>query len=493
MNPTLNDRMALFSVGVIQPALITEICAFLNGLFKDAGNPISEEQMKEFIDEQLVAGRVGVSNGSTSLYSLTATGNDRLTRQLRLLRDKMRLYLLRAAHDGRQVRSRVGSLSGMAGVSPASQSRANIEGSVTSGPAPDPEAGPLGPRKPTARSARPPDRGQARWPRVAWQFRLEAGSYGAARDTLLWAPFHWEGQPGRAEFDLPGLGIMLGVSPKLLAEIAYDPTRHYRSFELKKASGGTRLIETPRVFLKVVQWFLLDYVLAELKVSQFVHSFLYKKSVVTNSLRHQKRRYVANLDVANFFGSISVGHVRDCLRANGFSERESRTIARLCTCDNHLPQGAPTSPIISNAILYDMDEKFGALAREKRLNYTRYSDDITVSGNSRQNVLDLMNMISKDLQVGHGLHVNEGKTRLVSRSRRQVVTGVVVNESSSPARRKMRKIRAIFHKASLSPSAFAERRDELSGYIGYLRQFPKHRDSRMLLNYKAVLDLVTQS
>jgi retron-type reverse transcriptase len=292
------------------------------------------------------------------------------------------------------------------------------------------------------------------------------------------------------EIDFGNLAVCIGLSPVLLARISFNPTRYYRTFEIRKANGGTRIIETPRVFLKVIQWFLLDTVLNRLRVSPAVHSFIHGRSVVTNGIRHQKQNYVGNIDIENYFGSIDNKMVMSCLLAAGFTDHECSVVTTLCTKDNHLPQGAPTSPALSNSVLYEFDQEMTTICRNRGVIYTRYADDMTFSGTSRGDIVDSIRNATEQLRVIFGLKVNNKKTRIISKGGQQRVTGVVVNNLATPPRARLRKIRAIFHQASIDPSKFRGKVDELSGYIGYLRQFPKLRNGNISENYLEIVNKI---
>jgi RNA-directed DNA polymerase len=156
-------------------------------------------------------------------------------------------------------------------------------------------------------------------------------------------------------FSYVGLGLCLGISPQLIWNISHQQDRYYRSFDIPKKAGGLRTIESPRLFLKVIQWFLADFVLDDLVPHNSVHSFAIKRSIVTNAQKHVSQNFVGNADIEDFFGTITTAMVMHLLVKNQFDIDEAGTIARLCTKDGRLPQGAPTSPVISNSILYEFD------------------------------------------------------------------------------------------------------------------------------------------
>jgi RNA-directed DNA polymerase len=241
------------------------------------------------------------------------------------------------------------------------------------------------------------------------------------------------------------------------------------------------------VFLKVVQWVLLEFVLKDLQISDAAHAFERGRSIVSNALPHVGQRFVAGFDIKDFFGSVTTKQVEALLLKNGYLAEEADIIARLCTKDGRLPQGAPTSPLLSNALLFDFDEWSVGEAKENRLIYTRYADDITVSSESREALKNFIARAGEYLKIQFAFRLNDQKTRIASLHGRQVVTGVVVNEKATPSRDRLRRIRVIFHQASAAPKAFESRSNEMAGLIGYISQFPKLRGSKQVEEYSAVL------
>ena len=330
--------------------------------------------------------------------------------------------------------------------------------------------------------------GRPYWPRISRQFDTSTGLSAHPSDNFPdWLSFRdlrqcelaTEFDEGQFEFDYEGLAACLGVSPKIISQIAARPERHYRSFEIVKKSGGTRPISSPRVFLRVIQWFLSDFVLIHLPVHHAVHSFGVGRSVVTNAKLHVGQPFVASLDIENYFGSVTTSAVTGLLRGAGFRDHEARLIAMLSTKDGVLPQGAPTSAVLSNAVLFRFDEHMTTLCSRQGLTYTRYADDITVSGADRAALLQVIAFASEQL-ARQGLKVNASKTRVVSNRAQQRVTGVVVNQVAQPSRTFRRAVRAKFHNASKSNTQVDGHAAKLAGYIAYLRMFPSLRNSRQL-------------
>jgi len=159
--------------------------------------------------------------------------------------------------------------------------------------------------------------------------------------------------------------------------------RRYASFPIPKKRGGTRLISAPVTPLKIIQRKLHQVLLAVYQPKSTVHGFMPGRSIVTNAKDHAGRRYVLNVDLEDFFPSINFGRVYGMFKGIPYKKNSqiASLLAAICCFDNKLPQGAPTSPIVSNMICAKMDSQLRRMAQRYRCTYTRYGDDITFSTN----------------------------------------------------------------------------------------------------------------
>jgi RNA-directed DNA polymerase len=160
-----------------------------------------------------------------------------------------------------------------------------------------------------------------------------------------------------------------------------NPQKRYRHFQIPMRSGGTRQISTPISSLKIIQRKLNQVLLAVYRPKACNHGFVRQKSILTNAREHVRRRFVLNIDLENFFPSMNFGRVRGMYMAPPYnlSASVATILAQICCFNNELPQGAPTSPVVSNMICAKMDDQLRDLARKHRCLYTRYADDITFS------------------------------------------------------------------------------------------------------------------
>ncbi|MBN8553237.1 MAG: RNA-directed DNA polymerase [Caulobacterales bacterium] len=326
------------------------------------------------------------------------------------------------------------------------------------------------------------------WPRISRQFDRSTGLSAPSSDTFPeWLSFRNRRQcelavgieRGQFKLDYEGLAASLGVSVKIVSQVSRRPARHYRSFSIQKKSGGERKISSPRVFLKVMQWFLDDFILDGLPVHSSVHSFVTGKSVATNGKLHVCQSYVGSIDIENYFGSITKAMVQRLLLENGFLDDEVSLISALTTLNDTLPQGAPTSATLSNAILYGFDCDMAMSCEEAGLVYSRYADDITISGSSREAVERALSRAKRQL-ANRSFRTNPSKTRIVSDRARQVVTGVVVNAVAQPSRTYRRNVRAKFHNAAKQKTPAGVEIRALAGHLAYLKMFSSLTGSRQI-------------
>ncbi|MEN2388658.1 retron Ec67 family RNA-directed DNA polymerase/endonuclease [Comamonas sp. A7-5] len=270
----------------------------------------------------------------------------------------------------------------------------------------------------------------------------------------------------QAAKDISDLAKILGYSKQTLAYIVYglDRESQYKKFKIKKRSGGKREINAPKSKLKLLQrkisFFLYDC-LSEISISHnrtnsFSHGFMPDRSIATNAQTHRNKRWILNIDLKDFFPSIHFGRVRGILikdNAYNLNPNIAQIIAQICCLDDGLPQGAPTSPILSNIVTRPLDLRLTALAKKHKCVYTRYADDITFSTNQKEFPAEIAHidssgstLISKTLKDeinGSGFDVNNQKTRLQSRKDRQSVTGLIVNKRVNVPREYRKYVRAM--------------------------------------------------
>jgi hypothetical protein len=253
----------------------------------------------------------------------------------------------------------------------------------------------------------------------------------------------------------------------------------YREFDVAKRSGGVRRIAAPADELKEVQRRILRRLLARLKVHSCATGFRRGESFVMNARRHVGKQVVIHFDIREFFHSISAERVSRYLRAIGWNRPASRLLVKLVTLAGRLPQGAPTSPHLSNLVNYRLDARLAGLSQQYDATYTRYADDIVISLDNVQ--LDLHPLIASVINIlcseGYQPHLRK-KFDVRRQHQRQEVTGLVVNTDANLPRKTRRWLRSVEHRArqwesryefsSLGSGAVARQptlsRDQLAGW-----------------------------
>ncbi|WP_433760931.1 retron St85 family RNA-directed DNA polymerase [Brucella anthropi] len=267
------------------------------------------------------------------------------------------------------------------------------------------------------------------------------------------------------------LPLFLGISPKTIFSIRHHPRKHYRSFTLKKKDGSKRDIDTPRTYLKVIQWWILDNILNHVEIAENVFGFVAGRSAIQNAQYHLGSKHVLNVDIKQFFPSITIDQVRAIFCSLGYHEEVADMLSELCCLDGHVPQGAPTSPAIANLVLRELDTELTNLAENSGLRYSRYADDLTFSSQSWIEG-EFLSFVDNAVQVA-GFELKPEKTRFSGSEGRMEVTGVVINEKIQPSRVWRKRVRAALHKMHLSPRLTRRERSYLLGVIGMASQFPE--------------------
>ncbi len=259
--------------------------------------------------------------------------------------------------------------------------------------------------------------------------------------------------------DLNDLSNCIAIDKKTLAYFAHVAPRakKYTQFTIKKKGGGTRKISAPTKKLKQIQRAIQIQLDEHHTPKSCNHGYIQNRSIITNTKVHVGQRWLGKVDLSSYFSSIHTGRVVGLLRAAPFSLPKDIAIiiAKLCTDEKKLPQGAPTSPVISNLITRRLDSKLKALARENKCYYTRYADDIFFSTNKRLFPSEILTLNeNKDTVCGEKLakilkhedfEVNSDKVSLKDNSQRKIVTGIVVNEKMNVPKDYIREIRTLLH------------------------------------------------
>lgn len=255
------------------------------------------------------------------------------------------------------------------------------------------------------------------------------------------------------------LAARLGLSPRQMTWWIWSlrESRRYREFEIARRSGDRpRLIQTPIKPIRDMQDILLPMFADAYMPWPHVHGFVYGRSAVTNAAVHRGQRWILRIDLRDFFPSINFGRVRGMLQASPFElpADVATAVAQICCHRGALPQGAPTSPVISNLICRGLDIRLARFAKTAHCSYSRYADDICFSTGMKVFPRQLAELTGGQAELNpklrsivehEGFLINDSKTRLMPRQQRQRVTGIIVNKKLNVPREYRRHLRAVVY------------------------------------------------
>lgn len=328
--------------------------------------------------------------------------------------------------------------------------------------------------------------------------------------------------------DLLGLSAeslaWLADTKQLERTVADERLRHYRYRWVAKRSGGARLIEAPKPVLRHVQRVLLREILEHIPVHAGAHGFRAGRSALTHAGEHAQRQVVVRLDLEDFFASVRGPRIYGLYRQCGYPEPVAHVLTALATnsvprsvlarapapagpestagrrrllahlAHPHLPQGAPTSPVLANLAAFRLDRRLAGLAASTGLAYSRYADDLAFSSSRRRTGDEIRRLVDLvgEIAAGEGFRVNELKTSVRRAGQRQRLAGVVVNEHPNVDRRQYDLLKATVHNAARHGPAGQNRaghpafRDHLRGRIAWVGQLSPARGERLLATFAEI-------
>lgn len=291
------------------------------------------------------------------------------------------------------------------------------------------------------------------------------------------------------------LANFLKIPKKNLTYILYktDINSLYSSFEIPKKRGGTRKIYAPSKDLKNIQKKLevalstyQKFIFNKHNINPTIsHAFEKDKSILTNAQTHRNKHFVLNIDLENFFESFHFGRVKGFFEKNKYFQLPSEVaiiIAQLACYNGHLPQGAPSSPVITNLICNNLDMKLLYISKKYKLNYTRYADDLTFSTNNK-GFLNQYDTFFKELNKiieKSGFKINNNKTRLQYRDSKQEVTGLIVNKKINVDRNYYKTTRSMAHSLYTNGEFSIDEKkgtiNQLEGRFSFINQVDKYNN-----------------
>lgn len=341
-------------------------------------------------------------------------------------------------------------------------------------------------------------------------------------DELALAP------PGLERPHWPTVGALahgLGMTPaglwRLTLPVDWQRRRplaqqHYRQQLIPKRSAGWRLLEVPEPHLRAVQRRLLGQLLNSLPPHEAAFGYAPGRSVVQHAARHAGQGRVLRFDLSDFFSTVRAARIHALFKTLGYSTAVARALTALCTTatpeawlraeprlswlqrqrlrDAHLPQGAPTSPAVANLCAFGLDARLSGLAEAFGARYSRYADDLVISGPATLPVRQIAAWVAA-IAADEGFVINPRKTRSLGVAQRQSVCGIVVNDKPNLARDEFDRLKATLHRCAVDgPSAqnregHADWRAHLQGRVSWAAQLNAAKAQKL----KVLLDRIDWS
>lgn len=238
-------------------------------------------------------------------------------------------------------------------------------------------------------------------------------------------------------YDEKHFSLLVGYKIYYLYAISNKPHKFYTTFSLPKKNGSLREINAPYPSLLEIQRWILDNILYKIPTSRYAKAFQKASDIIINARFHRKQEKVLRIDIKDFFTSIKANSVYYIFRKCGYTNKLANLFTRLCTLNGCLPQGAATSPALSNIFFKQLDNRIGGYAIKNQIRYTRYADDMFFSGCF--NPGKIIHMIKFILSEYH-LSINTDKTKLMTNGAQQRVTGIVTNSILNAPRSEKRRL-----------------------------------------------------
>ena len=289
------------------------------------------------------------------------------------------------------------------------------------------------------------------------------------------------------------VNMLLGISTEqelsVLSRIIASPSSFYREFKILKRSGGTRAISSPYPSLAIIQSNILNNFLFSFESNSSAYAYVKGKSAIDHARIHVNGSELLKLDIKDFFSSISRQMVFEALQSNGAKADVCFYISLICIFNNGLPQGACTSPALSNLVFSPIDVRLTGLANFFGLKYSRYADDLAFSGEFIPR--DLASLVGEIL-LEYDFHLNHKKTQLKLAGRKKIVTGVSISSGEVRAPKSFkRKLRAQIYELEKNIGCLARLPnfdpliyERLLGRINYLLQIePENKYAKVKKAY----------
>ncbi len=266
------------------------------------------------------------------------------------------------------------------------------------------------------------------------------------------------------------LAVLFGYSSSFMSAIFKNPETHYRIFKIKKSNNKLREIQAPKVALKVIQRWFAQYLDKgqSSNYSDNAFGFIKGRTTIHGAQKHCMAKWVYSLDIKNFFRSITKEMLESHMKNIGYPEKSSKLISQLCCYEGRLSEGSPVSPVLSNLIFKNTDNKIKSYVSKTQITYTRYADDLAFSSKEDipiEKLRTIKDQIKKIIMNDHW-RLNEEKERFARYPERLKVYGLLVHGKKPRLTKGYRnKLRAFKH--LLKNNLISKDKEKIQGHLAY--------------------------
>ncbi|EFJ2921901.1 RNA-directed DNA polymerase [Escherichia coli] len=284
------------------------------------------------------------------------------------------------------------------------------------------------------------------------------------------------------------LSHALRLPKEVILKFSFNNDKYYHRVEMKKKTGGIRHIESPLRELKAIQRWVLRTILDKLSPSVYAKGFVRGKSILDNAKPHEGNQYVLNLDLQDFFTNVKASHVYTLFKNIGYNNNIAFILTSFCTKGGYLPQGAPTSPALSNLVCLRLDHRISTYCKKRALTYTRYADDLCISGNKIL-ILQKASYLTKDIICNEGFIINSKKEKFLGPKVRREVTGLTVTPKITISKKNY----CIYRKRiyDLVRNNIPNKYEIIEGILSFVKSIDKDKEKKLSIFYqkqKAIIE-----
>ncbi|AXC97695.1 RNA-directed DNA polymerase [Salmonella enterica subsp. enterica] len=284
------------------------------------------------------------------------------------------------------------------------------------------------------------------------------------------------------------LSHALRLPKEVILKFSFNNDKYYHRVEMKKKTGGIRHIESPLRELKAIQRWVLRTILDKLSPSVYAKGFVRGKSILDNAKPHEGNQYVLNLDLQDFFTNVKASHVYTLFKNIGYNNNIAFILTSFCTKGGYLPQGAPTSPALSNLVCLRLDHRISTYCKKRALTYTRYADDLCISGNKIL-ILQKASYLIKDIICNEGFIINSKKEKFLGPKVRREVTGLTVTPKITISKKNY----CIYRKRiyDLVRNNIPNKYEIIEGILSFVKSIDKDKEKKLSIFYqkqKAIIE-----